>query len=473
MNRAARACKIFISAFLFPFLLLSCTPSQSPVATHIILFMGDGMQLEHEIAGSRYLYGNDSGLAWQSWTDQSYVTTWDVTTYNAYAADAGSPLFDESTFAPLLGYDPSFGGYAPYPVDTIGTSAYLLRAATDSAAASTAMATGVKTDAGNIAWKRGDPAVGSIATIAELIRERKSAAIGVVTTVPFNHATPAAFVSHTTSRTNYSDIASQILSVTRPDVVIGGGHPGWNTTYFSIAELAAAKMDPAWTVVERSAGIDGGTTLISAVSSLTAGGHLFGLFGGVSGDFELPQPANAPVSPSFLIVHENPSLAEEVNAALTVLSKNANGLFLMAEQGTIDHANHANDFAGMVGGVYDLDKAVRAAEAYIDQPGDDLTWNNTLVVVTADHGNSLMHLSLSAPLGAGALPMQVATVPWTYPGGVVTYGTTGHTNELVTLAARGAGAYLFTNRQGSRYPGTKIMDNTDIFNVLMQAAGLP
>jgi alkaline phosphatase len=105
---------------------------------------------------------------------------------------------------------------------------------------------------------------------------------------------------------------------------------------------------------------------------------------------------SSPGSPGFQREQESPSLAEEVDAALSVLGKNPNGFFLMAEQGTIDHANHVNDYAGMVGGVHDL----------------------------------------------------------------------------VTLAARRAGADLFTNRQDAQYPGTRIIDNTDIYTVLMKAAGL-
>ena len=53
-------------------------------AKHIILFIGDGMNIAHEIAGSRYLYGTDYGLAWLSWGQladgwTSYSSTWDVT----------------------------------------------------------------------------------------------------------------------------------------------------------------------------------------------------------------------------------------------------------------------------------------------------------------------------------------------------------------------------------------------------------
>jgi alkaline phosphatase len=468
-----RRTRALIFSLLLPFLLAACGPPQGPVAEHMILFIGDGMQREHEIAGSRYLYGRDDGLAWQGWTLQCDVATWDVTTYDAYGADAGGNPYSETSFDPLLGYDPARGGSAPYPVDTSGSSAYLLRAATDSAAAATAMSTGVKTDAGNIAWKRGDPAGGSLATIAELVRERRAAAVGIVTTVPFDHATPAAFVSHVTSRTDYAGIAAQMLTVARPEVLVGGGHPGWCTTYFSAAGLAAVKGGPpGWTVVERAAGVAGGPALMSAVAVLSPGAHLFGLYGGASGDFELPKPLNSPGSPGFQLEPENPSLAQAVGAALAVIVKNPNGFFLMAEQGTIDHANHANDYAGMIGGVHDLDDAVRAAEAFVDLPGDDVSWDNTLVVVTADHGNGLMRLTGAPALGIGTLPAQ-AGPPWTYPGGEVTWATTGHTNELVTLAARGAGADLFSTLRGARYPGTAIIDNTDIFAVLRQAAGLP
>ena len=49
-------------------------------------------------------------------------------------------------------------------------------------------------------WLPGDPEGGALKTIAELLREKKGFAIGVVSTVPFTHATPAAHVSHNKSR---------------------------------------------------------------------------------------------------------------------------------------------------------------------------------------------------------------------------------------------------------------------------------
>ena len=83
-------------------------------------------------------------------------------------------------------------------------------------------------------------------------------------------------------------------------------------------------------------------------------------------------------------------------------------------------------------------------------------------------------------LGAGDLPQQngVGSCGYggpacTYPDGEVTYGSTGHTNELVRLYAFGAGTMKFQKYEGNWYPGTRILDNTQLFHMMMEAAGEP
>jgi alkaline phosphatase len=61
----------------------------------------------------------------------------------------------------------------------------------------------------------------------------------------------------------------------------------------------------------------------------------------------------------------------------------------------------------------------------------------------------------------------------TYPDGEVTYGSTGHTNELVRVYALGVGANLFHKYENKWYPGTRILDNTHLYHVMMEAAGEP
>ena len=458
---------------------------KSEEAKHIILIIGDGMQLEHEIAASRYLYGRDGALAFHRFPYKGFVSTWDVTTYNRYAFAYGADPYSQESIDPYVGYDHAEGGFRPYPFQKkhISDDYFLTKLslkqgdtpkypATDSASAATAWATGFKVDDGNIAWLPGDPADGALKTIAELLREKKGRSIGVVSTVPFSHATPAAHVSHNVSRSNYAAIAEEIILKVQPEVVIGGGLA---TSYIPSAlynDLKAGKV-PAYKFVERQSGVDGARALRSgALAAAADGKKLFGLFGGPGGNFESPVPTDDGSSVVERAIIENPLLKDAALAALTVLRENPKGFFLMLEQGDIDWANHANDYKRMIGTMWDLEECVREVVDFVDQPGDGITWKNTLVIVTADHGNSYMRLNDDKRLGAGDLPEQNGT---TYPGGEVTYASTEHTNELVTLYAMGNGSFrrLFHEFEGSWYPRTRIIDNTQLFHIMMAASGCP
>ena len=493
-------------------------PKSGPAYTHVILFIGDGMSVESEVAASRYLYGRDRALAWHSLSGRSYVATWDVTAYNSNAKKAKRAKYSDSAFAPALGYDALREGPRPYPDEGAkGADRPVPAPSTDSASAATALATGTKTDSGNVAWRHGDRATGGLTTIAEEFRARRGGAIGVVTSVPFDHATPAAFISHSTGRsryyTGYRDyaglgIADEIILLVKPDVVIGGGHPMFDNPafdtkkgYISETLYRGLQNSADYVLAERQAGVDGSRTLAEATDrALASGKKLFGLFGGSNGSFALPVPENSPGAPRLTRPSaEDPSLKDATLAALRVLGRNPKGFFLMVEQGDIDWANHDNDFRGTVGAVADLDEAVRGAVTFVDRPGDDIDWTNTVLVVTADHATGGLRLNPSKPLGAGRLPGQVARAmeeppaapangngkhpapgspapavskaPYLYPGGEVSYSTIGHTNELVTLAVNGSAARLFLEFEGWWYPGP-IIDNTQVNAAMRQALGL-
>lgn len=400
-------------------------------------------------------------------------------------------LVRDAYFLTQIGATTILPDFSGFPQDLVRDAYFLTQiGATDSASAATAIATGYKTDDGNLAWLPGDPADGKLTTIAEQLRADKGFSIGVVSTVPFNHATPAGFVSHNISRNNYapgnldsknpmppgypSNIAEEILFDVKPDVVIGGG---FGSNY--VKGLDLAKLPSDYVFVQRQAGVDGGSSLYQAATSVdvNAGEKLFGLFGGSGGNFDYHGVADTPGTPTITRGSiENPTLADAVTSALTVLSKDPQGFFVMFEQGDIDWSNHANDFENMIGGVWDLDQAVRAAEAYVDRPGDNITWDNTLMIVTSDHSNS--YLRNQTVLGIGDLPTQVAASSgsstygstWSYPDGDVTYRSGNHTSELTTLSARGTGSALFQDYAGTWYPGTNIVDNTQIYSVLKQAS---
>ena len=488
-----------------------------PTVKHVIFFIGDGMSAESEVAASRYLYGRDDGLAWQTLPAKAYVATWDVNVYNGNARRAGRPPYSRSSFAPSLGYDVRKDG--PKPMAGPGaTHRFPPGPATDSASAATALSTGFKTDSGNIAWLPGDPPEGALTTIAEEIRAKTGAGIGIISTVPFDHATPAAFVSHNTSRSAYytglkghtgQGIADEIILRTKPNVVIAGGsplldNPGFDAKkgYISESLYRTLQTSQEYLLVERKPGQDGGRAIAEGAARAARDGRkLFGLFGGKGGNFDVPRVEDSPGRPQVTKgSEENPSLAAATEAALDYLGRNPAGFFLVIEQGDIDWANHDNDFRSMVGSVADLDGAVRAALAYVNQPGDDVDWTNTVLLVTADHATGGLLLEPGKTLGPGDLPRQDARVeeeegaaprtgsdrgvtngaaikkpgyasPYVYPDGDVSYGTAGHTNELVDLAVVGAETQAFLRLRGTWYPGP-ILDNTQINAALREALGL-
>lgn len=465
--------KGFLLVIASAFLLMACDTGEGAKAPpHIILFIGDGMGYGSEIAASRYIYGRADGLAWRNFPFQAWATTWDKTSYDSHAAALAKPAYDAAAPDPSLGYDAEAYGAEPWPLssDTAGELAYLIGAATDSAASATAMATGQKAVKGSLS--------SGLETIAELMRSRLGARIGLVSTVPFDHATPAAFMAHFSSRGDYADIAKSLTVDERPDLLIGGGHPSWNSSYYGLAALESLRASGLWHIAERRIG-DEGAAGLAAAEALGDDKGLFGLFGGVDGAMENPMPANVTGAPSFTLETENPSLAAATLMAARRLSRGGKGFFLVAEQGDIDWANHANDLPRMIGAVYGLDEAVRALCAWVDESGDDVDWGNTLLIVTADHATGLPRFDAtrSSEMLKGELPAETtATIPAAYSyssGLVLSYSTGGHGNELVTLAARGDRAFeLFSGRPSAYGPPPSLLDDTDIYLVMRAFAGL-
>ena len=350
------------------------------------------------------------------------------------------------------------------------------------------MATGVKVGPGIIAWHVGDPVDGAIPSFGERFREEKGALLAVASTVPYNHATPAAWGGHSPSRGDYPRLCESILHEVKADVIIGGGHPlyyqgtqsGYVYQYITediYTEMQANAPDADYVFVERTDGLNGEDLLMEGFAAAKAEGKkLFGLFGGAGGDFEPPVPTGGGVSRATT---ENPLLHHVVTQTLDYLREmdEDKGFFALFEQGDIDWANHNNHYRMMIGTMWDLDEAVKAACSFVDQPGDDIDWDNTLLVVTSDHANSFMRLSDDVRLGQGELPEQVPLGKtwqhgYRYPGGEVSYQSGGHTNEPVMLYAKGEAARLFRLYEGVWYPGTRLVDNTHLYEVCALAAGL-
>ncbi|HEY63103.1 MAG TPA: alkaline phosphatase [Caldilineae bacterium] len=292
-------------------------------------------------------------------------------------------------------------------------------AVTDSAAAATALATGVKTNNGMIAV---DPAGRPLTTILERAQTRGKA-VGLVTTTQVTHATPAAFAAHVRSRKEMLEIARQMIAA-GVDVLLGGGEDEFLPTTMSGCYPQPGERSDGRNLIAEAVAV--GYTYVCDADALaavdpTSTSRLLGLFA----DEGMVRPFS-------------PSLAEMTRKAIEILSQDPDGFFLMVEGGQIDWASHANDAANAIADVIGLDEAVSVALAHAATAPD------TLIIVTADHETGGMRVDLVAGEQG----------PFYMPDGTpfyVSWTTGGHTSVDVPTTAQGPWADLLAGTYENTY----------------------
>lgn len=375
-----------------------------------------------------------------------------------------------------------------------GGYSWLKSSATDSAAAASAISTGVKTYNNAINWSDLNA---SLPTICELAKNTYGKAVGTVSSVEWSHATPAALSeAHDVSRNNYANIANDMLGGTVMDVIMGCGNPDYNAAGASTSwkdckfvggqttwdQLKSGTHPGGWTLIESRGGIQAlavGATPARVVATAQTRETLQQRRGATqdwngnavidSADIKAAPVYGDPFNASV------PTLREMTQAALNCLKNRdqagSNGFFLHVESGAVDWANHDNQLGRMIEEQTALVEAAEAVVDFIDQDGDDYTWDNTLLILTADHETGLLWGPDSAtepfnPLvsqGQGQLPL-------------ARYNSGGHANSLVPVRARGAGSEDFAAlvdgydaTAAAKWGVGNYVDNTDLFTVMSNA----
>lgn len=257
---------------------------------------------------------------------------------------------------------------------------------TDSAAAGTAIACGVKTYNGAIGV---DPDGKPVKSILEYAEE-KGLSTGLIATYEVTNATPASFISHQAKRSMETEIAADYLK-TDVDVVIGGGR-NYFQPHFELLKEKGYQVK----------------TNLDEVKSVTSG-----KLAAFLSEKHMPSKSNG----------RDDMLPVSTAQALKILSNNKKGFFIMIEGSQIDGECHANNGEGANAETADFDKAVKVALDYARQNGE------TLVIVTADHETG----GLTLP-GGNLEKGEVKT----------TFSTGGHTSVMVPVYAYGPGAKYFT-----------------------------
>ena len=258
-----------------------------------------------------------------------------------------------------LGVEPL--AFTQFPVATMSTHYSASSDVTDSAASGTALACGVKTINGRIGV---DPDGNKVESVAEMAKANGKK-VGIVTTVPVNHATPAAFSAHQLSRGWGYEIALD-------QIAEGFDFYAGSEVMDNDRDKDGNKVDSVLPKFEAA-----GYTICN-VDEFNAG------YKDMQKVLMLPGEGQD-VTLAINSRHDDPSkhitLTQMVESAITFLMKdNKKGFFLMAEGGEIDHGGHSNDAASTVYEVMDMDNAIKVAlEFYKKYP------KQTLIVVSADH----------------------------------------------------------------------------------------
>jgi alkaline phosphatase len=411
--------------------------------TNVILMISDGQGF-NTVEATRYFTGSAAVY-------EDFPVQYGMTTYSA-----NNPA----------GYD---------PVQMWADFEYAKSGATDSAAAATALYTGVKTLNGRIGIDTSGNPLTSIAEIAGGLGK----ATGAISSVLLSHATPAAVYAHNISRNNYADIANEMIYDSGLDVIMGAGHPYYDTNgiyqYPTIVEDKYVGGIDTWNNLVAGPGTANDFILVEEVSdfaSLADGTYAGGLPEKVFGVAQVATTLQYQRTAGAPMITNVPTLSTMTRGALNVLSQDPDGMFLMVEGGAVDWAGHESDLTRQIEEQEDFNASV---EAVVDWVETNSSWEETLLIVTADHetgylwgpGSDPDHIPLTDVLGAGILPDH-------------SWNSTSHTNQLVPLYAKGAGSELFaglvdgTDAQAGIFWGFngQYIDNTDVF-VAMNAAMVP
>lgn len=311
---------------------------------------------------------------------------------------------------------------------------------TCSAASGTAIACGEKTNNEYIGVNpEGEP----LESIAYVLHD-EGYNVGIMTTVPVNHATPAAFYGHNSSRYGYYEISKEIVS-SGFEFFGGSGFYNYNGSNGDLPGVDTYIEDNGYDVCygpkefEQRAK-DKGIVFI--------------------------QESGRETDPENYVSDGTEScdvrLAQMLDMGLEVLG-DKEPFFIMCEGGNIDWAAHANKTMAMVMDILEFEEAIKVALDFYKEHPDE-----TLIVVTADHETGGVSIGEGKDWREEIVDWALLENHWMESGekNVLEYDENKKLNEKALIGwtsshHTGARVPAFAMGKGAeRFRG--IIDNTDI-----------
>ena len=302
-----------------------------------------------------------------------------------------------------------------FPYQTKVETCSMSSSITDSAAAATALATGVRTVNGKVGQNAREQDLETIVDIAHGLGKRT----GVIATEEIYGATPMGFSGHASSREDKNTLVASAVASS-------------NVNLFISSAISYAYQQEF---------LDGGYAQIKTIDEISeaTGEKLYGSY------------AIDATAQSMSAEAGVGALDRIVTEALDYLSKDEDGFFLMTEGSHIDHGGHNNDLCYMLEELIAFDDAVQAVLEWAKDRDD------TVVIVTADHETG------GFTFDSGTSHEKLVEVyEADGEGDCYEWTTTSHTGVDVNLYINGADIdfanYSFENSERIK--------NTDVFQIM-------
>lgn len=372
----------FLLLFLFCVFPIAgkCAESSEKKAKNVILMIGDGMGFNQHVLGAYWRCGELGKMSYES-----FPVHYGCTTFCAKNKGEKVPYHHH-------GYDPKVFWASPANMN----AASELTQTTDSAAATTALHSGEKTNYLRLGVDVDGKPLELVAEVATSVGK----SVGAVTTVAVCNATPAGVYSHSISRDSYPEIFREMTAKGHLTVLMGCGHPYYNNLGKKAEEdkyeFRYVGGEETWEQVTSPEGYNGFTFIDTAraFEKLAAGKELPKKVLGVTRvQITMPpidgMPSSAPSRSEDeeavlgkYSVREMPTLTTMAIGALNVLAQNENGFYLMIEGGAIDHSSHSNNTLWVA---YEQTGFTKAIDAVVHWVEKNSSWEETILIVTSDH----------------------------------------------------------------------------------------
>ena len=309
---------------------------------------------------------------------------------------------------------------------------------TDSAAAATTLATGVKANNSNVgvssAVLHKDGSLVHLKTLFDYARKNGKTR-GLITNTRLTHATPAAFYAHVHDRSDEHGIASFLIPE-KLDIVFGGGRRYFHPTSVKDSSGKPGRRKDGKNYIEHFKSQGTYVANRAEFSALSSESQLpiVGLFSPSHMSYE----SKRDTSPEG-----EPSLHEMVQKTLELLKKNSpNGYILVIEAGRVDHAAHKNATKTYFEELLSFDSIIPTLLA---------EKKDTLILVTADHETGGLSLNGYIPrteMKGERVVKNFNRRPWG-PVQWATLPSASHTAVDVPILSAGPGSEAFLGYQNN------------------------